>query len=306
MQTPLNLSYAKLYFSAGCALLLLAIAYLDYRANHLPQAVLSGLLASLLICNSLYLVIHNSRSRANFFEWLFVLLLFITALVSNHLTNQQTVNIYWLYFYPIAVFFLFPIKQALLLLFTFIPFSFYIIFFNNPPLLQAQILFSAATISVVALFLAMVKSRTNTLLEPLISKDLETEAQKEKFLHPALSTEITRAEREGTSLLLMYVQIEFNKKNQRDSQLNISKIIARNIGSALRPFDQYYRLQQENYAIILPHTTTKDALLKINSMFKHNPPPKDKIKIMVGLASLNVGDTVESLISEAKLGGEYV
>ncbi len=163
-----------------------------------------------------------------------------------------------------------------------------------------------ATISTVAIFLAVVKSRTNKLLEPLISKDLETGAQKEKFLRQALKTEITRAEREGTGLTLMYFQLKPGYLSLRNTHLSFLQQVSNAISAALRPFDQYYRLQQDGFAVILPHTTTNEALLKANGMLKNIAHSKHKKNIQLGLSSLNVGDTADSLILIAKQDCKYV
>ena len=184
------------------------------------------------------------------------------------------------------------------------PVAFFIYIEFGPTLSQAQNIFSYSAISTVALFLAMVKSRTNQLLEPLISSDEETGAQLENFLKPALKKEINRAEREGTGLLLVYLKLQ-----RQQYKLGLSADIVAQCANAvreqLRPFDQYYRLHKDDFAIIMPHANTEDALEIVKVMIS-NMPQTQQQNIEVGFASLNVGDTEDSLIQQAQQGVKHV
>jgi len=159
----------------------------------------------------------------------------------------------------------------------------------------------------VAIFLAVVKSRTHQLLEPLINSDIETGAQQEKFLRPNLNTEITRAEREGTGLLLMYVEVENEiKKSRKESRPKLLIDTSHTIAANIRIFDRHYLIDQNNFAIVLPHATSQEALNTAQLVLKDIPKPLQKNNIKIGLASLNVGDTVDTLIFTAKQELSYV
>jgi len=304
MQPALNISHAKILFSVLAGTALSLIAYLDYLMANYVAFLITACIALVSFINGLYLSIRKDKSQSNYIEWLFMLLLAGFSLMAG--AQDQGQNIYWIYFYAIAALFLFPMKKALFLLFSYVPLAFYIIFSFAPPLQQPQIVFTLATISTVAIFLGVVKSRTNKLLEPLISKDFETGAQKEKFLRQALGIEITRAEREGTALTLVYFQLKPGYRTAKNSHLNFLQQVANAINDILRPFDQYYRLQQDGFAVILPHTTTNEAIMKANGMLKNISHSKHKKNIQLGLASLNVGDTADTLIFTAKQDCKYV
>ena len=150
----------------------------------------------------------------------------------------------------------------------------------------------------MALFLAIVKARTNNLLEPLISTDEETGAQLENKLRPALTTEINRAEREGTGLLLMHIDLSDVHYSLEPNKPN-NQSWAKTIRQQLRPFDQYYRLQDSSFAVILPHMNTEDAQTFISKTFSHlSNDLKERIK--VGIGSLNVGDNADTLIDASR------
>jgi GGDEF domain-containing protein len=151
-------------------------------------------------------------------------------------------------------------------------------------------------VSTVSLFLAMVKDRTNKLLEPLISRDINTGAQLGKFLRPALSIEITRAEREGTGLLLMHIQTAQNKKNTNKEELEEKATeYAKAINKHLRLFDQCYRIDEQNFSIILPHATSQEAEVTARKIIGDVHTSHSE-ETAFGFASLNVGDTSDSLI----------
>ncbi len=295
----MNARRIKVLFSVVAGITLGIVAYIDHLALHSPMALITSALSVVLLSNALYLTVRKSNARANYIEWLLMALLALFPVIATGYGQGQ--NIYWIYFYPIAAFFLFPMGLALFLMLLDTPIVLFIIASFAPPLAQAQILFSFACISTVAIFLAVVKSRTNELLEPLINSDMETGAQQEFFLRPNLSTEITRAEREGTGLLLIYIDLGKTIKSLRkESRTKLLLSTSKSIAATMRPFDRYYRIDQDNFALLLPHTTSQEALTAAKVMLKNLPSPLQEQDIKIGLASLNVGDSADTLIATAK------
>ena len=304
MLTPLKISHAKFAYNLITVITLYLLAYLNYLAFNFVITYIIGSLATILAINALYMAKLKRKPKTFYLKWLYMLLL--AAFIYIVCDYGQSDNLYWIYFFPIAAFFLFPMRHAALLLFLYLPLAIYILYSFAKPLQQPQIFFCLAIITFVAIFLAIVKSRTNQLLEPLISKDADTGAQKEKFLRPTLTTEITRAEREGTGLLLMYIQLQPNTTNYRRVPIAFLQHISNAINADLRPFDRYYRLHFDDFAVILPHTASHEALNKARAMLEDIPASKYKKNIQVGLASLNVGDTANTLIDTARQECAYV
>jgi GGDEF domain-containing protein len=291
----LTVNHIRILFCTVGTLILSLIAYMDYRAGDHNVALITLSLGAVLALNGLYILLGKHEQTGHQMDTLFLILLSAFSLFA---ADSQAQHSYWSYFFPIAAFFLLSLRTAIWCVLTYTPLAFYIFTHYSPPLIQGQIIFSYAAISTVALFLAMVKSRTNQLLEPLISSDAQTGAQLEKFLRPALNTEINRAEREGTGLLLVY--LSHTAQNQKgENSVQLVKQCAQAIADFLRPFDQYYRLQKDHFAIIMPHTNSQDALITVKQMIQKMPDVTQS-NIKVGFASLNVGDNEDSLIQQAQ------
>ncbi|MFY0701622.1 MAG: diguanylate cyclase [Bermanella sp.] len=291
----LTVDHIRILFCAIGTVILSLIAYMDYLSGYNIVALITLSLGLVLALNGLYIYLGKEEQAGHQVDALFLITLSAFSLFA---ADSQAQHSYWSYFFPIAAFFLLSLRSAIWCVLAYTPLAFYILLAYSPPLIQAQTLFSYAAISTIALFLAMVKSRTNQLLEPLISSDAQTGAQLEKFLRPALNTEINRAEREGTGLLLVYLSHRAqNLKGENAMQL--VKQCAQAIAHFLRPFDQYYRLQNDHFAIIMPHTNSEDALIKVKQMIGKMPAVIQD-DIQVGCASLNVGDTEDTLLQQAQ------
>lgn len=298
MDSIITPKHTKILFCTIGATVLALIAYIDFSQYQYVTSSITAAMATMLMLNGVCLLGGKYSQKQSYLDGASIVLLAIFAYIASE--HQHGQHIYWIYFYPIAAFFLFQLHIALLLLFLYIPLVLYIIFNFAPVLEQPEILFSFTAISVVVYFLAMVKARTNQLLEPLIGTDLDTGAQLEKFLRPALNTEITRAEREGTGLLLMYIQLDDALKIARkDNREQMVHECAQAISKELRIFDHYYRLSDDSFAVVLPHATTEEAHATNKRMISKMPSSLHK-NIKVGLTSLNVGDTADSLIELVK------
>jgi hypothetical protein len=284
----------KLLFCLISGLGLGVIAYIDYQASSKLLTLSTLTLSGLLILNALFLMTGYIVKTAGYFDRLLIIIVGLYPLIASEYGHAH--NIYWIYFYPITAFFLFKLKPAIYMVLAYIPVALYIITQVAPPLHEAQIIFSLAVISTVSLFLAMVKSRTNKLLEPLVGRDIHTGAQLEQFLRPALSIEIIRAEREGTGLLLMHIQTPPNKKNASKEECEErAAAYAKAISKHLRLFDQYYRINNQNFSIILPHATSQEAK-EIAKKIVRDANIAHSENTSFGFASLNVDDTSDSLI----------
>lgn len=287
------------FIAASC---LGIIAYLDAALPSQTHYLLTACIACLLFGTGLILIINPKPGRRIVLDWGFITILggfSIVTTFDSHGSHEM-----WMYFFPLGAFFLFKLKTATLLTIAYTPIAIWLILNVSPVLHSSQAIFTFSAISTVALFLAMVKSRTNTLLEPLISTDEETGAQLENKLEPALSTEINRAEREGTGLLLMHIDLSQLKQSQ-DSQHFMIQSWAKTVRQQLRPFDQYYRLKNFGFAVILPHMNSEDGQAFIRDTFSHiSQDFKQHIKI--GFSSLNVGDSAESLIENSRKDLKHV
>lgn len=294
----------KLLFCLVSGLGLGVIAYLDYQASYTTVAMFTFVISGLLLLNALLLIFKYKVKTGGYFDRLLMTLVILYSLLASEYGNPF--NLYWIYIVPISAFFLFKLTPALLLTLTYIPVAIYIIKQNAQPLHEAQIFFSFAMVYSVSLFLAIVKSRTNKLLEPLINRDVTSGAQLDKFLRPALRVEINRAEREGTGLLLMHIETPALKRSNSQEELEqLISTYAKAISKHLRLFDQYFRLDNKNFSVILPHATSQEAENTATKILQDVPIEKAK-QTTFGFASLNVGDTEDSLIKISQQGLKHV
>jgi len=304
MDSYIVINRLKLIFCFIAGTGLGTIAFLEYKSSFFILSLCTLILSAILLANFTMLVFSHRVKPAGYFDRLLIVLVALYSLLAAEHGHEN--DIYWIYFFPISAFFLFKLRSAIYLTLLYIPISIYIIGKTAQPLHEGQVLFSFATIATGSLFLAIVKARTNHLLEPLISRDISTGAQLAKFLKPALSIEITRAEREGTGLLLMHIKIPgFDKKiSKEDLEESILKY-AKAISKHLRVFDKYYRMDQHTFSIILPHATSIEAKEIAKRIITEVALPNSDITEF-GFASLNVGDTADSLIEQSKKGLTHV
>jgi len=298
MQSTQMVKQTKILFCTLAGVLLLGSGYLEWVSGHMYLAVGTLILSSIILLNGALTAWARQPRFIPYTEWLFIGLLVVFSIIAARLEDNG--QFYWLFFIPIAAFFLLSLRHAIIFTLCLIPLVFFLVLRYAPILLQAQILYSVAAIWTVSLFLAMVKARTHDLLAPLISTDDETQAQLGSRLFADLQKEIVRAEREGTGLLLMIMDLDLALKNESSDKKHSYYIsCSKSIAIHLREFDLHYRLDKYRFAIVLPHITTQEALLIAKEMVDDMPEHLRK-NIMVGYASLNVGDHAQSLIQQAQ------
>ncbi len=298
MQAPQIVAHTKILFSIMVGAALGAMAWLDLQANAPMLALITASLSMLMVINGLLLLLARGHAEQSYLEGLFIFLLASFSIWATWQQGGQAA--YWMYFYPLAAFFLFSLKTAAILVGLYLPAAGYVTFRLSDPLIQAQICFTFTSVTLVTLFMAIVKARTNQLLEPLVSADLTTGAQQEKRLHPELSIEINRAEREGTGLLLMLIGTGAAVRNAgRSNRTRLMQEAASAIATHLRPFDSFYRLHTDDFAVVLPHTTSAEAKNLSGSVLRQLPKSLQQ-QTTLGMTSLNVDDTAESMLANAK------
>jgi len=118
--------------------------------------------------------------------------------------------------------------------------------------------------------------------------------------------EINRAEREGTGLTLILFSIASTEKKSHKSLARLRQNLAYFIKEALRPFEAFYLFQQQGFVMVLPHTSIKQAAINAKQILDKLDHLNNNKRIQLGLASLNVGDTAETLIDSAKQDCSHV
>ncbi len=144
-------------------------------------------------------------------------------------------------------------------------------------------------------------------LRPLRRTDNLTTAATREHLDDDLTKEIQRSEREGSDLATMALAIDpiclskLSRKEQDTVTIHLGKLLHNN----LRLFDSYYLWEQHEFLIVLPHTSSAQAVKIANSLrvkIRKEISIKDEnITISVGVAGLNVGDDCSTLTRRAAL-----
>lgn len=205
-------------------------------------------------------------------------------------------GLYWVYFFPLAAFFLFSLRAGIILMLLYTPLAVLLISNFAPDMAVPQMVFSLLAITLVALAMALAQARTDEHLEPLIDTDSSTGALLEKGLLPTLSKEITRAEREGTGLLLMTLAWHPLVSQARSDMHSMLISLAQEVRLHLRPFDSFFRLDSQQLVILMPHADTHEAKTLAHRL---QTRLHRKLALTAGLASLNVGDTASVMLDKS-------
>lgn len=211
----------------------------------------------------------------------------------------------WVYSLPLMLMFFFNFKVAVPILAITSLFAVVLISWQASPLIVVQtipnfVLFLGASCALV--YLRELRRRQ---LKPLRRTDNLSDAASRQHLDDDLQKEVQRSEREGTELSLIAMKVDdettsmFEHEDHDLAQIEIGKLLHNN----LRLFDSYYRLERHHFLIMLPHTSSKQALkiadtlrIKIkNDVLMAEPV----VTTSMGISHLNVGDDSQSLMQHA-------
>ncbi|MFE8072738.1 GGDEF domain-containing protein [Marinobacteraceae bacterium S3BR75-40.1] len=213
---------------------------------------------------------------------------------------------YWAFLFPLVAFSVWPDRLAGILVALFLVLILALnVFLPLGPARHQLIpmLVLATLLTGVFVFLREVKRRQ---LAPLRRTDTLTSASTREHLDTDLYKEIQRSEREGTHLSLITLAMDPSDNNglpgaDRSAILhNIGRILHEN----LRAFDNYYRIDDTRFVLILPGMQTAEAMRKAEQLRQaHASLMRDyrlDWTISGGVAGLNVGDDAESLQDHAE------
>ena len=104
----------------------------------------------------------------------------------------------------------------------------------------------------------------NKILDNLANMDGLTGVYNHRYFQNALDQEISRATRHGTSLSILFIDIDFFKKFNDTYGHQVGDFVlaefARTIGANIRQYDILARYGGEEFVVLLPETSTEDAL----------------------------------------------
>jgi diguanylate cyclase (GGDEF)-like protein len=211
----------------------------------------------------------------------------------------------WLYFVPLLIFFFYEFKPALWLVGTFsaiclIALNYTGNIFENIQTSLSYLLYLSMSCSLVYL-----RELRRKQLKPLRRTDNLTKAATREHLDNDLTKEIQRSEREGSELSTVALAIDdiclskLSPKEKDTVTINIGKLLHNN----LRLFDSYYLWEHHEFLIVLPHTSSVQAVKIANALRiqvrKEIEVQGENITISAGVSGLNIGDNSGSLTHRA-------
>lgn len=278
-------------------------------AGQLLLSLLSLLLCILLVTGKLKGAnLQDHRNARNWLKWI-SLALGVIALMGVF-AGISTVKV-WLYAVPLLIFFFFEFKPAISVITGVSLITAILLNLLESPLANIQFLTSYIFYLGISCALVYLREVRRKQLKPLRRTDNLTQAATREHLEDDLTKEIQRSEREGSELAVMALGIDQNCLSKLSTKQKAAVIIelGRLLHNNLRVFDSYYLWNEEEFLIVLPHTSSAQANKIANELRvkarKEILIKDEKITISVGIAGLNVGDDSQALPQKASEALSY-
>lgn len=304
-----SLLRTRVYFWAAIVTAILAL--FGFLSAHKDQGLLALIFSLLLAANYLRQQAQAEESdkpntgTSQPTLLAHIIILFLGSITLASTTLFQGFAETWSYIFPLLIFMIYPLRIATYgiavysLIFSILMSQIYV----GP--LKSQILINyLLCLGLTGCFVWLREIRERQI-KPLRKTDNLTLASTQEYLHNDLEKEIQRSEREGSGLALLAIALDSRSLKQvnsedRDTLLNR---LGRTLHQTLRPFDSYYRWQDAIFLVVLPHTSSKQSIKTAEQLrlrLKENlSSPQRKITASIGVSTLNVGDTAESMIEQA-------
>lgn len=213
----------------------------------------------------------------------------------------------WVYFIPLFIFFFYDFKPALYLTIGFsvlitVELNLFGNVFENIQTLLNYYLYLSMACSLVYL-----RERRRKQLKPLRRTDNLTKAATKEHLDHDLTKEIQRSEREGSELALVALRVDnkvlskLSPKEQDSVIIHLGKLLHNN----LRLFDSYYLWEAHEFILVLPHTSSAQAVKIANALRvkirQEVHSGQEEVTVSAGISGLNIGDDSQAIIERASL-----
>lgn len=275
------------------------IAVLDILQDKRTFAIVAATFSALLIFYAGYLLLRRKKKPTPYVEWTLIILLGFFTIFGM---QQQSQVAQWVYFFPIYVFFLFPFTVANTIALVYSAIIFLMVLSNFESDVRLQLLFTYASCYAFSLVYALVNERSNMMLSKLINTDPLTQVYNEHQFHHNMNKEITRADRQRTGLMLIAIRLPAVwHQLKTDEYENRIASAGRRIQSAMREFDTSYRLNTDDFVIMLPNSTQEDGdelVENLKEALHRASSPEEEIFI-ISLAGYRPEDDSFSLLKRA-------
>ena len=247
----------KIIYCLLAAFGLSIIAALDLYEGHREFAAVAASFSLALVLYAGYLLLRRRKRSSPYPEWLLVGLLSVFTLFGMH-ENEQVAH--WIYFVPVYTYFLFPFRIATVFTVVYSLVLVVLVLTQFSQDSRLQMLFTYAACYTFSLIYALINERNNQQLAEIINTDPLTQVYNEHQLYQDLNKEMTRADRQRSSLLLLGVATPSGwgvlKVDDYEQQLSF---LGSRLRKCLRKYDACYRLNSDDFMIMMPQSSLPDA-----------------------------------------------
>lgn len=288
----------KIIYCLLAALGLVIIAVLDLYEGQPRFAAIAAAFALGLGLYAGYLLLRRRKRSSPYPEWLLVGGLLIFTLFGMH-QNAQVAH--WMYFVPVYTYFLVPFRLAnvVLVLYSLALITLVLNQFSHDGRLQMLLTYAASF--TFSLMYALINERDNRRMAEIINTDPLTQVYNEHQLLIDLNKEITRADRQRTGLVLLGVAVPPPWRSLKiDEYEQRLSLLGHKLRKALRRFDTCYRLNNDDFVIVMPHSTLADAAQLQASLAEALAADGDELRMVPQL--YRADDDMRRLISRVQEG----
>lgn len=252
--------------------------------------------------------VRDLKKARTLLKWLFLGLAAVAMLAI--LVGASSIKV-WLFTVPLFIFFFFEFKPAIIGIAVFSLIGALVLNEISSPFINIQFVSSYILYLGISCALVYLREVRRKQLKPLRRTDNLTQAATKEHLDDDLTKEIQRSEREGSELAVMALAIDENCLDKLSTKQKSALMIeiGRLLHNNLRVFDSYYGWGEDQFLIVLPHTSSAQANKIANELRvkvrKEVSLSDEKVTVSVGIVGLNVGDDSKALPEKATEALKY-
>lgn len=247
----------KVIYCLLAALGLSIIAVLDlFESKYLFAGVAAGFSLGLVLYAG-YLLLRRKKRSSPYPEWLLVGLLCVFTLFGMQQSPQV---VHWIYFVPIYSYFLFSLRIASYITLLYSIALVVLVIFQFDPYLRLQTLFTYAACSVFSVMYALINEHSGRGMTQVVHTDSLTQVYNEHQLLLDLNKEMTRADRTYCDLMVVTITTPESWQSLKVEDYEQRLLyLGRRIKKSLRQYDTCYRMQNDDFIVLMPHSSETKA-----------------------------------------------
>ncbi|MCA6062009.1 GGDEF domain-containing protein [Thalassolituus marinus] len=294
----------KVVYCLLTALGLSVIAALDLLEDKKHFAIIAASFSLLLVLYAAYMLVRRRKGSSPYPEWILVGLLLVFTLFGMH---QRPEVAHWTYLVPVYTYFLFPFRTASYITLAYSLALVILVLDDFDSFTRLQVLFTYAACYAFSVMYALINERTNHALTEIVNTDPLTQVYNEHQLYLDLNKEMTRADRQRSSMTVLAIATpaDWHALKEEDYEQRLG-YLGRKLRQCLRSFDACYRLNTDDFVILMPDSDEDDArglTQALEQLLLDNRHPELR-SLLVHAESYRPDDDAQALIARVR-GGLY-